>query len=104
MSAADAARDLGASEIRTFFDIILPNVLPSVISGMLLSFAMSLDDVVISFFVTGPDTNTLPVKIYSQLKVGVTPEVNALCVIMLLTTFFLVLLSGLIGKKKKSEQ
>lgn len=83
----EAALDLGASDIRTFFDITLPQIMPSVISGILLSFAMSLDDVVISFFVTGSSTNTLPVKIFSQLKMGVTPDVNALCTIILAVVF-----------------
>ena len=58
--------------MRVFFDIILPLVAPAIASGMLLAFAMSMDDVIISVFVTGVDTNTLPVKIYTQLKTGVT--------------------------------
>ena len=76
-SLPEAAQDLGASPVRVFFDIILPLVAPAIASGMLLAFAMSMDDVIISVFVTGVDTNTLPVKIYSQLKTGVTPEINA---------------------------
>lgn len=97
----EAALDLGASPVRVFFDITLPLILPAVVSGTLLAFAMSLDDVVISFFVTGPTTNTLPIKIFSQIKMGVTPEINALCTIMLAVTFFIVILSGMIGKKSK---
>lgn len=95
----DAARDLGASDLRAFWDITLPLITPAILSGSFLAFAMSLDDVVISFFVTGPETNTLPVKIYSQLKMGVTPEINALCTVMLAVTFFVVILSGLFRKK-----
>lgn len=79
----EAARDLGASAPRVFFDVTLPIIFPGVLSGMLLALAMSLDDVVISFFVTGPTTNTLPLKIYSGLKTGVTPEINALCTLIL---------------------
>ncbi len=94
-----AARDLGASDLRAFWDITLPLITPAILSGSFLAFAMSLDDVVISFFVTGPETNTLPVKIYSQLKMGVTPEINALCTVMLAVTFFVVILSGLFRKK-----
>ena len=64
--------------------MILPQILPAILSGVLLAFAMSFDDVVISIFVTGPKVNTLPVKIYTKLKTGVTPEINALATVMLL--------------------
>ena len=67
-----------------FRDVILPQILPAILSGVLLAFAMSFDDVVISIFVTGPKVNTLPVKIYTKLKTGVTPEINALATVMLL--------------------
>lgn len=97
----DAALDLGASPIRVFLDITLPLILPAVLSGTLLAFAMSLDDVVISFFVTGPSTNTLPVKIFSQMKMGVTPEINALCTLILTITFLIVILSRMIAKRAK---
>lgn len=99
-SLGEAAKDLGATERRAFFDITLPLILPAVVSGMLLAFAMSLDDVVISIFVTGAKTNTLPIRIYTQLKSGVTPEINALCTIMLVVTFVIVVLSRVIGNKK----
>ena len=98
-SLGEAAKDLGASERRAFFDITLPLIMPAVISGMLLAFAMSLDDVVISIFVTGARTNTLPIRIYTQLKSGVTPEINALCTIMLAVTFLLVVASRLLGSR-----
>ena len=91
-SYVEAARDLGAGEFRAFFDITLPLVIPAVVSGMLLAVAMSLDDVIISVFVTGVNTNTLPVKIYSQIKTGVTPKTNALCTILFL---FTVIMGGL---------
>lgn len=97
-SLVEAAKDLGASEIRAFFDITLPLILPAILSGMLLSFAMSLDDVVISIFVTGVNTNTLPIKIYTQLKTGVTPKINALSTLMLGATLLICLLSEWIGK------
>lgn len=100
-SITDAARDLGAGKIRAFFDITVPELLPGIVSGALLSFAMSMDDVIISFFVTGPGTNTLPVKIYSQLKKGVTPEVNALCTLMLAVTVLIVITAAVAGKKKR---
>lgn len=80
---AEASRDLGASARRTFFEITLPLILPAVISGAMLAFAMSMDDFVISFFVTGATTTTLPLKIYSSVKTGVSLQVNALCTLML---------------------
>jgi len=89
-SLPEAAQDLGASPVRVFFDVTLPLVAPAIASGMLLAFAMSMDDVIISVFVTGVDTNTLPVKIYSQLKTGVTPEINALCTLLFLAALLLV--------------
>lgn len=97
-SLAEAARDLGAGEVRVFFDITLPLITPAILSGMLLSFAMSMDDVIISIFVTGVNVNTLPIKIYSQIKFGVTPEINALCTLMLLATTLLVALSDLLRR------
>ena len=104
-SYEEAARDLGAGKARVFFDITLPLIMPGIVSGMLLSFAMSFDDVVISIFVTGVNVNTLPILIYTQLKTGVTPKVNALCTLMFLATLLLVVLSALIGRlgnKKRS--
>ena len=102
-SLIEAARDLGAGEARVFFDITLPLVAPAILSGMLLSFAMSMDDVIISIFVTGVEVNTLPIKIYSQIKFGVTPEINALCTLMLAATVLLVLLSDLIGRPRRRQ-
>lgn len=97
-SLAEAARDLGAGERQVFFTITLPLLLPAIVSGMLLSFAMSLDDVIISLFVTGVNVNTLPIKVYTALKTGVTPEINALCTLLLAATLLLVGLSILWGK------
>ena len=99
-SYVEAARDLGASRVRAFFTITLPLILPGIISGMLLSFAMSLDDVVICLFVTGATVNTLPIKIYTQTKTGITPEMNALGAVMLLATLVLILLSRLFGRRR----
>lgn len=98
-SIGEAARDLGATEIRMFCDITLPLITPAIASGTLLAFAMSLDDVIISFFVTSATTTTLPLKIYSQIKFGVTPEINALCTVMLIITFTLVFVSNFISSK-----
>jgi spermidine/putrescine transport system permease protein len=99
-SYVEAAKDLGAGEIRAFYDITLPLILPSVISGMLLSFAMSFDDVIISVFVTGVNTNTLPIKIYSQIKTGVTPKTNALCTLLFAVTVVLGLCSVYLARPR----
>ncbi len=100
-SLEEAARDLGASQIRVFFDIILPLIMPAIVSGELLAFAMSFDDVVISIFVTGPRVNLLPIKIYTKMKTGVTPEINALATLMLLATTMIVLVTEHINRKNK---
>jgi len=98
-SYAEAAKDLGANEWNVFWDITLPLILPAIASGVLLSFAMSLDDVVISVFVTGVNTNTLPIRIYTQLKTGVTPKVNALSTLMFAATLLIIMLSTWFGRK-----
>lgn len=97
-SLEEAALDLGASPVQVFFDITLPQIMPAILSGVMLAFAMSFDDVVISIFVTGPKVNTLPVKIYTKLKTGVTPQINALATVMLAITVVLILGSSAVGK------
>ena len=103
-SLAEAARDLGAGESQVFWQITLPLLMPAILSGMLLSFAMSFDDVIISLFVTGVNVNTLPIKIYTAMKTGVTPQINALCTLMLAATVLLVTVSNLLGKNKKAAK
>lgn len=103
-SLSEAALDLGASPARVFFDITLPLILPAIVSGMLLAFAMSIDDVIISVFVTGVDTNTLPIKIYTQLKTGVTPKINALCTLMFLATLLLCGFAAFLGRTPKKKK
>ena len=104
-SYIEAARNLGAGTWRAFFDILLPLLLPAIISGMLLSFAMSFDDVIISIFVTGPQTNTLPIRIFSQLRTGVTPMTNALCTLIFIMTLILCILSAAVSRiTRKTHQ
>ena len=98
-SIVEAARDLGASEARAFFDITLPMIAPGVVSGALLAFSMSMDDFIISFFVTGATTTTLPLKVYSSVKTGVSPQVNALCTLTLFAVAVLVALSKSITRR-----
>ena len=97
-SYTEAARNLGSGTWKVFLDITLPLIMPAVISGMLLSFAMSFDDVIISIFVTGSRTNTLPVRIYTQLKTGVTPKTNALCSLLFIITVLLCILSAAVSR------
>lgn len=93
----EAARDLGASPAKVLWTVTLPLAVPAIVSGCLLAFAMSMDDFVISFFVNGPQTTTLPLKVYSSVKVGVPPHVNALCSVMLAVAFLLVALGQLVS-------
>ena len=96
----EAAYDLGASKIKTFFLIVLPQIMPGVVSGATLAFTLSLDDVVISYFTAGPGSNTLPLKIYSMIKTGITPDVNALSTIMLVATILILTSSAIIQSHK----
>jgi spermidine/putrescine transport system permease protein len=98
----EAARDLGASEYQAFRHVILPMLLPAVVSGWLLSFTLSLDDVIVSFFVTGPTFEILPLKIYSMVRLGVKPEVNALSTVLFAITLMTVFVSHLLVKEKRS--
>ncbi|EGR2713579.1 spermidine/putrescine ABC transporter permease PotC [Vibrio parahaemolyticus] len=96
----EAAKDLGASEWVILKQIILPLAKPAVAAGWLLSFTLSLDDVIISSFVTGPTYEILPLKIYSMVKVGISPEVNALATVMLIVSLVLVVISQLLAREK----
>lgn len=100
-SVIEAARDLGAKESQVFRQIVLPLALPGLIAGWLLSFTLSLDDVIISFFTTGPTYEVLPLRIYSMVRLGVKPDVNALSVIMIVITIVAVSLSSRLLKEKK---
>ncbi len=85
----EAARDLGATEWQVFRDVLLPHIKPSLVAGALLAFTLSLDDFVITFFTSGPDTITFPVKVYSMVRFSVTPEVNAASTLLILLTVVL---------------
>ena len=95
-----AASDLGASKLKTLFYIIIPSLLPGILSGAQLAFTLSLDDVVISYFVSGPDSNTLPLQIYSMIKTGVTPSVNAIITILLLIIFVILTFSMILSLRR----
>ncbi|MBN3409837.1 spermidine/putrescine ABC transporter permease [Clostridium botulinum] len=89
----EAAQDLGATPWQTLTKVTLPVIAPGIISGALLAFTLSLDDVIISFFAAGPDSNTLPLKIFSMVKFGVTPEINALSTVMMVFTLSMVVIA-----------
>lgn len=91
-SVEEAAMDLGASEWQTFRLITLPIIGPAIVASALLSFTISLDDVIVSFFVAGPGSTTLPLQIFSMVRYGVTPEINALSTLMLLVTLVVVII------------
>lgn len=85
----EAAKDLGAGEWAVFRDVLIPHMRPALIAGALLSFTLSLDDFVITYFTSGPDTITFPVKVYSMVRFSVTPEVNAASTLLILLTILL---------------
>jgi spermidine/putrescine transport system permease protein len=85
----EAAKDLGAGEWRIFRDILIPHMKPGLLAGALLAFTLSLDDFVITFFTSGPDTTTFPIKVYSMVRFSVTPEVNAASTILIVLTLVL---------------
>ncbi len=98
----EAARDLGANDWQAFRDVLLPHMRPALIAGALLSFTLSLDDFVITFFTSGPDTITFPVKVYSMLRFSVTPEVNAASTMLILITIALMAMMMVIqGRERK---
>ena len=82
-SLEEAARDLGAGPVRVFFDVTLPVIAPALVSGWLLAFTLSLDDLVIASFIAGPGSTTLPMRVFSSMRLGVTPEINALATILI---------------------
>lgn len=97
-SVEEAAADLGATPLKVFFNVTLPVIMPGVVAGAFLAFTLSLDDVVISFFVAGPQSTTLPLKVFSMVKFGVTPEINALSTIIMFVTLSAVGLSSVLRK------
>jgi spermidine/putrescine transport system permease protein len=97
-SLEESAMDLGATPLQTFIRVTLPLIMPGIVAGGLLAFTLSLDDVIISFFVAGPQSNTLPLKVFSMVKFGVTPEINALSTILLIFTLAIVAFSQMLTK------
>jgi spermidine/putrescine transport system permease protein len=97
----EAARDLGAGEYEVWRHIVLPMTMPAVLAGWFMSFTLSLDDVIIAFFTTGPTFEVLPLRIYSMVRLGLKPEINALCAAMILITAVAVVATqGLLKERK----
>jgi spermidine/putrescine transport system permease protein len=97
----DVAKDLGASELQMFRHIMMPLLMPAIIAGWLLSFTLSLDDVVVSFFTTGPYFEILPLKIYSMVRLGIKPEINALSAAMFLLSLITVTAAHFVTKENR---
>jgi putrescine transport system permease protein len=99
-SLEEAALDLGCTPLDAFLSVTLPIIAPAVIAGWLLSFTLSLDDLVIASFTTGPGATTLPIKIYSAVRLGVSPEINALSTILILVVALGVIVASLVEKRR----
>jgi putrescine transport system permease protein len=102
-SIEEAAMDLGAPPVKTFFAVTLPLIAPAVAAGWMLAFTLSLDDLVIASFTTGPGATTLPIRIYSEVRLGVKPEINAVCTIMIAVVALGVVAASLLSKLRESK-
>jgi putrescine transport system permease protein len=103
-SLEEAAQDLGATPTRAFLEITLPIIAPAIISSWLLCFTLSLDDLVISSFVAGPGASTLPMVIYSKVKLGVSPDVNALASLIICAVGICVIAAGYVMRRAERER
>jgi putrescine transport system permease protein len=104
LSLEEAALNLGCPPMKTFFSVTLPLILPALASGWMLAFTLSLDDLIIASFTTGPGATTLPIRIYSEIRLGVKPEINAICTVILAVVAIAVIAVSLIGKFGDSER
>jgi len=91
--------DLGCPPFKTFLTITLPLIFPAIAAGWMLAFSLSLDDLVIASFTTGPGATTLPIRIYSQVRLGVKPEINAICTIMVVVVALATVVASLLTKR-----
>jgi len=98
VSLEEAAMDLGASPLRTFLSVTLPLIVPAIAAAWMLAFALSLDDLLIASFTTGPGATTLPIRIYSEVRLGVKPEINAVCTIMIAVVGIATVAASLLTK------
>jgi len=91
--------NLGCPPLRTFLTVTLPLAAPAIIAGFLLAFSLSLDDLVIATFTTGPGATTLPIRIYSEVRLGVKPEINAICSVMIAVVALAVVIASQLSKR-----
>lgn len=103
-SLEEAAMDLGAPPVKVFFTITLPLIAPALVAGWLLAFTLSLDDLVVASFVSGPGATTLPMVVYSSVRLGVTPEINALATIIVGLVSIAVLIAGVVLFKQEKQR
>lgn len=103
-SLEEAAMDLGCPPAKTFFVVTLPIILPAIVSGWMLAFTLSIDDLVISQFTTGPGATTLPMRIYSSVRLGVKPEINAVCTILIAIVTVGVIIASIATKRAAAER
>ncbi|WP_430440294.1 ABC transporter permease subunit [Shinella sp.] len=103
-SVEEAAMDLGATPVKTFLEVTLPIIAPAVLSGWMLALTLSLDDLVISSFTSGPGATTLPMKIYSQVRLGVTPEINAACTLLIGLVAIGVVIASIMTKRREVQR
>src|SRR5947209_5944903 len=97
-SLEEAAMDLGCAPAQAFFAVTLPMIVPAIVAGWMLAFTLSLDDLVIASFTTGPGAATLPIRIYSEVRLGVKPEINAICTIIVALVAFAIIVASLAAK------
>lgn len=102
-SLEEASRDLGATGLVTFLRVTVPSLAPAIIAGALLTFTLSLDEFVIAFFTKGPTTETLPISIYSMVRFGVSPEINALATVLLLVSFTVVIATARMTRRSETR-
>jgi putrescine transport system permease protein len=98
-SLEEAAMDLGCPPFRTMLTVTLPLAAPGILAGFLLAFALSLDDLVIATFTTGPGATTLPIRIYSDVRLGVKPEINAVCTVMIAAVALIVIVAAVLSRR-----
>lgn len=99
----EAAQDLGCSPVKAFFKVVLPEIMPGIISGFLMAFTYSLDDFIISYFTCGPNTQTLPITIYSMTRRKVSPEINALSTIIFAVVVIVLIVKNLIERRHNAK-
>ncbi|WP_027532484.1 ABC transporter permease [Bradyrhizobium sp. WSM3983] len=102
-SLEEAAMDLGCAPVRAFLSVTLPLIAPAIVAGWMLAFTLSLDDLVIASFTTGPGSATLPIRIYSEVRLGVKPEINAICTLVIALIAVVIVIASLASKLSSSQ-